>query len=383
MPVRSRLAAVVVAVVAVFVAAPGQPAAASTTCGDGSSAADALDTLFDDGTGSFAGADYQRPIELDDGRVLWLFQDVFVDGGSRLVHNAGALQDGECVTELRSSDGGPWLAGDETDPFRRWYWPLDGYQIDDDTVLVYVAKMVETGDHYLDRTTPVATWTVEIDLETMEPGPLEPAPDSSAALYGWDVETDGNHTYLFAHCYLQFGFGLIGHDACTQYVTVARQPVGEVDAPLEYWDGSGWVDDADAAANIAPVVAPDGEARYVNPMQFDVEDGEWKAITKEGDWWGDRVYFDVAQDPQGPWSTTAFVPVEPVGDPEETNTYFASFVPDDGLGVTVAISNNRWDGVYSDVYRPTARTVPERLWTPRAAFPTPRGSWLPLGATLW
>ena len=39
-------------------------------------------------------------------------------------------------------------------------------EVDDDTVVLYVAEMRETGGHYLDRTTPVATWEVDIDLTT-------------------------------------------------------------------------------------------------------------------------------------------------------------------------------------------------------------------------
>ncbi len=347
------------------------------------SATGSVDDLFG-GDGHFDGADYQRTIELDDGRVLWVFQDVFLDGGGTLVHNAGAIQEGDCFTELTSAGSQPWIAADETVPLHRWYWPLGGYQVDGDTVLLYVAEMHETGAHYLDRTTPVATWQVEIDLVTLEAGELRPAPDPSAELYGWDVVVDDEHTYLFAHCYLQFGFGLIGHDACTTDVTVARQPAGDPGALLRYWDGSGWSSDPAVAANIAPQLAPDGSPRYVNPMQFELVDGHWMAITKEGDWWGDTVYFDVAPAPEGPWTTTAMVPVRPVGDPEETNTYFASFVSTAGPGVTVAVSNNRWDGRFSEeVYRPTERTVPARLWTPREPEPTRAGRWMPIGDPLW
>ena len=57
--------------------------------------------------------------------------------------------------------------------------------------------------------------------------------DQSAALYGWSVTSDHAWTYLYAHCYRQFGYddvlGVPSHDrSCSARVTVARVPVGEL-----------------------------------------------------------------------------------------------------------------------------------------------------------
>jgi hypothetical protein len=65
-------------------------------------------------------------------------------------------------------------------------------------------------------------------------------------------------------------------------------------APFRYWDGTGWVADSAAAVNISPSVAPDGTARVINPTQVAHVDDHWIAVTKEGDWWGTRIYLDVA-----------------------------------------------------------------------------------------
>ena len=51
-------------------------------CDERAVTADFLDDSFADGIDGLEGADYQRAFELDDGRVLWVFQDVFVDDGS-------------------------------------------------------------------------------------------------------------------------------------------------------------------------------------------------------------------------------------------------------------------------------------------------------------
>ena len=65
-------------------------------------------------------------------------------------------------------------------------------------------------------------------------------PRSGPGLYGWSVASDDQYTYLYGHCYRQFGFGFLGHDACTAQVSVARLPLGDLGADLQYWDGSGW-----------------------------------------------------------------------------------------------------------------------------------------------
>lgn len=363
--------------------------AGDVACTDQAVTADGLNAAFDAGIDGMVGADYQRTFELDDGRVLWVFQDVFIDdgrGAATLVHNAGMVQDGMCFDVMTGgSDTAPdsWIGASTTDPFVHWYWPLDGYQADDDTFVLFVAEMDEQGGHYLANATPVSTMTVEIDLDTFEIGELERAPNPDDRLYGFEVTTDDEYLYLYAQCHRQFGFSAFGHDDCAADVYVARQPLGAPNVPLEYWTGSGWSRNSRRAVNVAPSEAPDGTPRTVNPMQIERAGAGWIAVTKAGDWWGDAVYFDVALDPTGPWITTAVLPVTPQGDPDEVATYFVSFVPTDEFGSTVAVSNNRWDGEFSDVYHPHVVTVPLRLWLPREAVQIGDTTWLPTGDRLW
>jgi len=363
----------------------GAADATTSGCDDEPITDEWLDERFDIGLGAddstgpvLTGADYQRAFELDDGRVLWVFQDAYVeiDGTTRLLHNAGALQTGTCFDVLTGGDWGtePWVAADETVDFQRWYWPLDGYQADDDTFVLFVAEMEEHGGSYLTHSIPRATQTVEIDLDTIGEstavGDLEPAPDPTESLYGFEITEDDTHRYFYAQCHRQFGFGWLGHDGCTSEVTVARQPLDARDVPLEYWDGDRWQRNSRAAANIAPTTLPDGTPRHANPMQIERDGDRWIAVTKVDDWWSDRVVFDVAPSPEGPWTTTSVRTISAVG-PTETDgvphdetvaSYFISFVPSDDSGFTLAVSNNRWDGKRSDWYRPRFDTVPMRLW---------------------
>src|SRR5262245_6102746 len=75
-----------------------------------------LTAAFAAGPDGFRGADYQRAIDLPDGRRLWTFQDAFVarsGGGDALVHNVGVVQDGACFDLLQSGSAerpASWLA---------------------------------------------------------------------------------------------------------------------------------------------------------------------------------------------------------------------------------------------------------------------------------
>ena len=186
--------------------------------------------------------------------------------------------------------------------------------------------MHERGAAYLTRTEPVATWMATLDATTLAVLDLRPAPDPSPSLYGWSIASDRHGTYLFAQCHRQFGFGFLGHDPCTAEVRVARLPRGDLDAIPRYWDGRSWVADPARAVDIAPPTGPGGEARVINPMQITFAHGRWIAVTKEGDWWGSTIYLDRASRPTGPWTTTATITPEPLGDEDEMNTYFASVV---------------------------------------------------------
>ena len=73
-----------------------------------------------------------------------------------------------------------------------------------------VAEMLERGPAYLSWTEPIATWNVSIDLTDMSIAAYAPASDNSSALYGFSVTSDASYTYLYSHCYRQFGWDPFG-----------------------------------------------------------------------------------------------------------------------------------------------------------------------------
>jgi hypothetical protein len=156
------------------------------------------------------GADYQRAYALPDGRTLWMFQDVLLRSraGSTFAHNAGLIQDGNCFSVLQSGDfasPGNYVLHSATNTMRHWFWPLGGDMGADGLFHLLFAEMLERGPRYLSWTEPIATWNVSIDLSDMSVSAVGPASDNSNALYGFAVTSDASYTYLYSHCYRQFG----------------------------------------------------------------------------------------------------------------------------------------------------------------------------------
>ncbi len=328
---------------------------------------DQLDRLFLAAPGGVVGADYQRATALPDGRVLWTFQDAEVRlprGGTRLVHNIGMVQDGACFRVLMggtADDPRPWLFAADTTPFVHWYWPLGAEMGADGLLHVFAAEMNERGPGYLSRTEPSSTAVAIVDVTTFDVRSTTRPGDASTSLYGFSIQSDNTWTYLFAQCHRQFGFDpyifVVAHDfTCANRVTVARVPKGQLLAPPTYWTATGWRPDPAAAVPVLDT------SRSVNASQFVYVNNQWMAITKVGDWWGDRIVVEYSLRPVGPFSVVAEWTPSPKCAPD-CNNYFASWIPSSTPGQLVyGLSHNRWDGIASDVYRPTfgAITAPPR-----------------------
>jgi hypothetical protein len=321
-----------------------------------------LDTLFDTEPGGVVGADYQRAIELPTGDVLWTYQDAHVrrpDNSVALVHSIGVVQTGSCFRILMNgtvADPLPWLFPAATVPMSHWFWPLDATVGADGLVYVFAAEMVEHGDHYLANPVPTSTVMVGFDVDTWEVEYQGKPNNAGAQLYGWSIESDHAWTYLYANCHRQFGFDpffdVAAHDrSCAHIVTVARVPVGQVFAPPKYWTGSRWSSNAAAAA---PVI--DTVNRMANGTDISRHNNHWIAITKDADWFGEQIFVERADRATGPFVRIATL--TPAPKCRDCNTYYASSIPvgrDDVI--TIGLSNNRWDGAFSTVYRPSYLTV--------------------------
>src|SRR5262245_29025738 len=93
----TRIALAIATIVAALATVDHHAAAAGGDRCAVASTAQQLDQAIASRSTGVVGADYQRTIQLPDGRVLWLFQDAFIStprGTPTLVHNAALVQRG-------------------------------------------------------------------------------------------------------------------------------------------------------------------------------------------------------------------------------------------------------------------------------------------------
>lgn len=323
--------------------------------------ADHLDRFLSQPWGIFEGADYQRSFDLGFGRVLWVFQDAFLDG--RLVHNAAMLQQGRCFTLLNDGTSN-WLFDDRTEPQSTWWWILDGNHVPDRReVELVVAEMVETGGSYLSKTRVARTVVVTVDditldvvsvSSTFDQNPDITSTTESGRFYGWSIvdHTDDGYRYLYSHCYAQFGFDNLFGAGCSADMHLARVAGTSILGQREYWNGAGWSTDPDAAA---PVV--DGSLAFSgnNPgaVMYDNGTERFRLVVAVDDWWSNRVVFAESAEPQGPWTVTGVEEVAPRC--ADCNSYYAAWGPRAEDGTLIwTVGHNHWNIGHTQWYFPSA-----------------------------
>ncbi len=321
-------------------------------CATGTSAG-ALDAFFSQRIGPVLGHDYQHVYPLGGNRYLWLFQDTFVDysgvatdlGQAVFAHNTALVQTGACFTlHHRGSITAPtsFEPGNGESRLAKWFWPMGG-QTFDGKVYVFWAEMGKDGYEPTPPNGlgwhPTRTWLAVYDANTMTRLSFEAAPNSGVApIYGFAVDSDAEFTYLFGNTFeqnLQREGGYLNGPHSGTKIWLARIPLGQFSAPLEYRTIDGWTYDAAAAQPILQ--------RYwaENPMQPRYIGGQWVAVTKVNGYWGQTFTVDVANDSWGPWTTVENRSIEPRGNDPLMNTYHAHLMPwTDGGALVVSISQN-------------------------------------------
>lgn len=352
-------------------------------CADGLSAGE-LDRFFAERVGPVLGWDYPHVYRLTGDRYLWTFQDTFLDhsgtkttlNSARFVHNTAMLQQGRCFTLLhRGSADRPeaFEPGDGGGGIRtRWFWPMGG-DSNGSVLSVVWAEMVKDpydpappdglGWH------PQQVYVARYDVLTLERLSFDLMPNSGVApIYGYAIESDETHTYLFGNTFEQNlvregGFWNGPHSATQMFL--ARVPLHRLDLQPEYWSEDGWSPTSAAATPIMERFFAE------NPMQPRYLDGQWASATAVDGYWGNDFAIDLADHPWGPWQTTTYAPLIPRNADPKMNTYHAHVLPwRDGFGsLVIAVSNNARNMVrdaypFPHRYRPVVYSVPYE--------PTPR-----------
>lgn len=365
---------VVATFVMLLVSIDRSPADAAPGCGTGALDAAQLNSLFANaGLGAtpagegFGGGDYPHAYPLPDGRILWMFQDTFfsndnVLGSTNAVHNGALVQQGNCWT-MQGSRGRDFIGDAQTLDSRRFFWPLDAEIGADGNLWVFMAQMDNpNGNGAALGVRPIRTWRAVLDPVSLQQLAFDPAPNSSAQLYGQSIVSTDQWTYLYGNCYKQFVGAPTGpseFDSCMRNTYVARVPLRQLGAVPTYWNGAGWVDDPGAAV---PVTSRGQNAAMMNVQWFG---DTFVNVTKLDEWWGTEIVIDRASSATGPWTTVDTINILSDRKCNRCGIYGAFLMPwlDNNGDMTIAVANgtdfNTWQR-NAFLYRPTfySRAVP-------------------------
>ncbi len=314
-----------------------------------------FNTLIRTENGGWVAGDATYSIALPDGRTLWLFGDSFIGtvnpdsslvASAKMIRNGAVLQEGEVMTaQYNGTFENPEDFVPTDDP-ETWFWPEHGL-VENNTLKIIMSEFGPNGDttgwNFEFRSTYVALFTYpEIELI----GSISlPYYTSNGVMYGDRLIVDGDYTYIY---------GRKEEVGNIPYAHLARTLNGDLLSDWEFYDGSGWTDQAEESIRLTnqPV-----------SQQFGVfmHEEKWVMVTQEI-WLGSKIYSMVADHPEGPWTNLNTLYETPRPYPSQF-TYNAYPHPqfDDNNELLVSYNSNGsfWD-IFSNVelYRPQFIRVP-------------------------
>lgn len=265
----------------------------------------AADRLFHQDA-RWLGADDVHSVELENGRVLWLFGDTFIDldgSGDRsradFIHNSIAIQTGSdpssaaMVFSWRQSAAQP-AASFFPGSGKRWYWPGDGMRIGS-RLLVFLTA-VEPFTNHLGFT--IVGWqAVLIENPHAPPGKWQILDvRKRPGKFGVALGTGGvlcRQGYLYA-----YGTNPGGNQVVLARWREEKAGAGDLREP-EWWCGGalGWRGEAQMDADPAAFF-PAGQAEF--GVHVDSRTGRLLQIQTNG-FGAANLGFRMASLPEGPW----------------------------------------------------------------------------------
>lgn len=290
-------------------------------------------TWFDAPFGPWVAGDMPRAYDIGGGRAMWVTNDSYLTRrpassslrGATFVRNAAFVELSRRLAVMHQPDR-PFLAR-EGDPLDEWWW-FHGGVTDNSKLHCFVTAMRRTGPlGWAINFAYDETWIATISTHDWKVTDLRPAPNSGTQpVYGFAVANDARHTYLFGNHAL-YGAG-------TTENFVARVPLGRVDQPPVYWDGSQWSSHAGDAISIHTAGA------YAYRMHVFRHGSRWLATCKVDEFYGEEVHILEAGQPTGPWTVVSRLSVPTVTGDDRTCTYDAQARTDPSGGVQLWWSNN-------------------------------------------
>jgi hypothetical protein len=312
--------------------------------------ADVYNAALGSPMGFWQAGDVPQWYPLPDGRTLWILNDSYVNrntvgagpitSDSTLIRNIAIMQTGNCFEPIAGVKPTP-LADSVPESFfaalevkdGQWWW-ANGGVVNGEFIHIFFTLMKQTGAAGWEiNFAPVLTRVVTYRWRTMEFVSSDaPANSGANPVYGFSIVSDGDWTYLFG------ATGDLRFDHAGKDNYVGRVQRGRVFDNPQYWNGSGWVGDANAAVGIST------DGTWAHRLRVLFDDDRWVAVSKDDEFFGTDFLIYEAPQPQGPWVVTQRLPLSPRSETGNGVTYEANIFPRLVNGhLIVNWSNNDYD----------------------------------------
>jgi hypothetical protein len=308
--------------------------------------------------GGWIAGDATFSIALPGQKTLWLFGDSFIGAvkadqsivpGARMIRNCAILQDGDSLTALFGGTfDSPRSFVETADEQKDWFWPEQGL-LENDTLKIFFSEFIQAsgpaGFNFKYKAANLVRFTYP-GMQRIDIGKL-PYYDRNGVCYGNSVLVEDGYTYIYGRKEPDTVYHI-------PYPHVARVPAGNIQAPWEFYDGSGWTPD------------PVGSAR-ISTAAVSQEFGVFRlkdlyVMLSQEIWFSKKIYSYTSSTPLGPWVRGPLLYETPILF-ANTFTYNAfphpQFNDDDGLLVSYNTNGNFADIFKNvEVYRPRFIRIP-------------------------
>lgn len=231
-------------------------------------------------------------------------------------------------------------------PDSSWFWPEHG-MLENDTLKLFMSEFITNNgppgwNFEFHNTYLVYMSYPELELLFME---VLPYHDLNGVMYGNQLLADGGYTYIYGR---RDGPNNVAN------AHLARVASGNLSAPWEFYNGSGWSTDATTSAWITFQQVSQQYAAFKHQ-------GKYVMLTQQI-WLGTKIYTLTADAPEGPWENFTEIYSTPLPFPDMF-TYNAwahpQFNEQDELLVSYNSNGDFWQ-IFNNVelYRPTFIRVP-------------------------
>lgn len=336
--------------------------------------------------GSVTEGDGMYSISLGDGRSIFLMGDSYTgvvsDGkrvsGNHMYRNTYSVYDHESHTsyamcDVNGSGTSAAVPDGVTDESAQWYWPGHGFTVGDNLYifqfLMYRGSGPEGWNFCYDQTHILQYRLPDLDIHPVKTGPLpfkatapaEPTPGNPIIHYGAAALNDMDRTgYLYIYAQVDVENDL---DPVTE-VYVARTTEAALFDSWEYWNGSSWVNDQNAAAALS------GLETVPVSSQFNVFtlDGKYVLIAQNKTWNSGEIYTFTSDNPWGPWGNRTLIYKIPALPSTNWYTYNAMAHPQLEKDGMILVSYNVNTSEFSEQSTNVASYRPRFFWVEKDAI---------------